>query len=307
MTSALLVEPDPEGGEHATDASPIGTRTPHESGIPPGGRYSDEQSFASEADAHVQLAIGESTRTEANLNLMLRGLQQLVSGVTNANETNLSLLRQLDAARELLAHGHAERMALTRRVRMLEDALACARGDAERERALFIEQEDAFLRELLTDHAREVADLARRLAATAKNSESAEEAESPALEASLPAPEKIEGRTDPAESGAAIAQVKLRAISVSVPEASGERPSVPRPSGPKPPLRQKPDPSTRPLIGYSLSSGEVAEERLEPERKSSRSSIPPPSVPPDTVREPEAAETSADDLAKLRGIDRETP
>jgi hypothetical protein len=31
----------------------------------------------------------------------------------------------------------------------------------------------------------------------------------------------------------------------------------------RPPLKQKPDPSTRPLIGYSLGAGSIRPERLE--------------------------------------------
>jgi hypothetical protein len=34
----------------------------------------------------------------------------------------------------------------------------------------------------------------------------------------------------------------------------------------KPPLKQKPDPSTRPLVGYSLGSDEVAEEVVDVSR-----------------------------------------
>ncbi|HEY8944719.1 MAG TPA: hypothetical protein VIM73_10675 [Polyangiaceae bacterium] len=57
--------------------------------------------------------------------------------------------------------------------------------------------------------------------------------------------------------------------------STGPGPSVSEspPSGPsssKPPLKQKPDPSTRPLIGYSLAGGELLAERLEGARISSR-------------------------------------
>jgi hypothetical protein len=288
MTSALLLESDGDARgseEQAADAGATDARAPHESGIPPGGRYSDGHSYAAEADERVQFAIGESTRTEANLGFMLRGLQQLLNGVANASETNLSLVRQLDAARELLAHGHAERTALTRRVRMLEETLACARGDAERELSIFIEQEDAFLRELLADHASEAADLRRRLTSALENSartasavveapladvtpearETASEIGEVISDIEQAASESDEAAGQP-ESGAVIASVRLRAISVALPEASGERPSS------KPPLKQKPDPSTRPLIGYSLGSGEVAAERIQSERRSSRTS-----------------------------------
>jgi hypothetical protein len=46
----------------------------------------------------------------------------------------------------------------------------------------------------------------------------------------------------------------------------------PRPSS-RPPLKQKPDPSTRPLTGYRLGSDDVAEERIDADRITSR---PPP-------------------------------
>jgi hypothetical protein len=38
---------------------------------------------------------------------------------------------------------------------------------------------------------------------------------------------------------------------------------TPAPSSSKPPLAKKPDPTTRPLVGYSLREGEVAEERIQ--------------------------------------------
>lgn len=49
-------------------------------------------------------------------------------------------------------------------------------------------------------------------------------------------------------------------VSVSAPPAFGAEHSVP---SSRPPLKQKPDPSTRPLIGYSLGGSELAAEQLE--------------------------------------------
>jgi hypothetical protein len=253
MTSALKAQPtidpsadvvpDPFGLEP-------GSSSPRESGFAPRRSFMEERSFAAEADERVQLAIAESAHAEANLNLLLRGLKNLAAGAASVSEANLELSRQLDAARELLAHGQAEQTALKRRVRMLEDALECARGDADRERAFFLQQEDAFLAELLSEHARELDELRRRLEIALANPTPRLEAPSRSTE-TTPEPSTETPRSTP------IAVVRLRA---------------------KPPLKQKPAATTRPLIEYSLGGDQVVEESVAPSRS--------PSQPPDTLREP---------------------
>src|SRR5262249_421826 len=116
------------------------------------------------SDAHAQLALAESVRAEANLSLLLRGLSSLSAGAEAARESNAVLSRELDALRALLARSHAEEMALKHRVLTPEQRHEAAERDAARARAFFIEQEDAFLKELLMDHDREIGALRRQLA-----------------------------------------------------------------------------------------------------------------------------------------------
>src|SRR5689334_15607634 len=77
-------------------------RIPLESGIPPRGP-SPARSFAADADERIQHAPAESARVEANLSLLLRGLQKLVAGGTAIEGSNTALCDELDRARELLA------------------------------------------------------------------------------------------------------------------------------------------------------------------------------------------------------------
>jgi hypothetical protein len=119
--------------------------------------------IAAEAGEHIESALAECTRTEANLGSLLRGLTHLAAGATAAREANTTLLQELDALRELLGQSNEHEMSLRGRVRALEQALETSERDAALARAVLIEQEDLFLAELLTDHEREVARLERRL------------------------------------------------------------------------------------------------------------------------------------------------
>jgi hypothetical protein len=257
------------------DAVHDGATPPRESGMAPRLRFASERTFSAQADDHVQLAVAESAHTEANLSLLLRNAHQLCSGLGADGEAIVSLGRELDAARELLAHGNAEQMALRSRVRMLQEALECARGDADRERALFIEQEDAFLRELLGDHARELSDLRQRLGHAL---------ESPSTRARLEQGDPFPKAQADSDSGALrLGSVRLR--SVYVPQGDPPAPAdtvpappldvtLPPPKSSKPTLRKKPEASTRPLVEYKLSSDQVAEEHLGSSNSTVRSKIP---------------------------------
>jgi hypothetical protein len=238
-----------------TDVDPT-----RESGIPPAGeRWSNERTLAARCDELAELAVAESVRTEANLSLLLRGLHHLQSGAEAARSANASLARELDTLRELLARGHAEEMALKHRVVSLELALDSSKRDAVMSRAFFIDQEDAFLKELLTDHEREVRELRRQLSEAL----SRHPARSPS------APERNETASVP------IGSMRLHPIKLPLPSNSAEITPVsipPRPST-RPPLRAKPDPSTRPLVGYSLGRNDVSEERVRDSKRDSTDEV----------------------------------
>jgi hypothetical protein len=223
-----------------------------ESGIPPArARHPSQRTLVDDADDRVQLALAESTRTEANLGSLLRGLQHLAAGATAARDANLALFHELDVVRTLLGKSNAEERVLRQRVRLLEQSLEWQQQDALRDRQSFIAQEDAFLAELLSEHEREVAELREGLdRATANQTPSA-----------LVTPVSSPPST--------LASLKLRTVRIPFPIPTSEqddaddaeRPTPPRPSS-RPALKRKMDPSTRPLVEYSLGKSEVREERL---------------------------------------------
>ena len=343
-----------------------------ESGIPPAHeRTWAAPTVAAEAGGHIEAALAECTRTEANLGSLLRGLTHLTAGATAAREANEALLQELDTIRQLLGRSNEHELSLRTRVRALEQALENAERDAALARALLIEQEDLFLAELLTDHERELEALERRLlevqsapppalpqapdgvnvpprsdvrdlmhtldelaldGSELPGFEREEQRESTVVPIStMPPPPEFEadaalGRistmppppgfepelsppsqplvvasTDPppprSHDSSRIAMLTLRTISIGpaappltaatspTPDATAEETTAPDAVAAeplsagdeapprhdsKPALRQKPDPSTRPLVGYSLGSEDIAEEIIDTSRLGSR-------------------------------------
>jgi hypothetical protein len=316
-----------------------------ESGIPAAHeRLWASPTVAAEADVHMEAALAECTRAEANLGSLLRGLSHLTAGATAAREANVTLLTELDTMRALLGRSNEFELRLRHRVEMLEQALETAERESFIARALLIEQEDLFLVELLTDHERQIGALERRLAEAQVASERAlmapllpsgiapaqrrseslshlgaldelalegSEFEQGATEegrdsrivpiSTMPPPPDFEGDTGlagplstmpppRAPESRPIATLMLRTISI------GPAPLVQRPASgsesssaeaattdaaPSPAasptrhdsksnLKQKPDPATRPLVGYSLGSDQVAEERIDTSRLGTR-------------------------------------
>jgi hypothetical protein len=312
-------------------------------------RASMPASALSEAEAHLELAIAASARTEAGLGVLSRAVQHLSAGMSSVREANESLTRELGVLHEQLAASHEADLVFRHRAVMLEQALA----RSERERNYLIEQQDGFIVLLLEDHEREIAalrvettrasadgetdevrvardaliaaeeeilrlrmereqlrdDLARaqvqreeaqgivvRIASERdqalielSRTRSSERQRAPLFfRPSEPAPhpvarlelESLPRRSsgpsaDPSPTRASAEPGPGTAPSPEGLPSAGLGPSVsesppPGPSSSKPPLKQKPDPSTRPLIGYSLAGGELLAERLEGARISSR-------------------------------------
>jgi hypothetical protein len=148
---------------------------PHASGVKPAGTHRDVLSAASpvnpsqpppsyrQADDHVQLALAESTHAEANLGLLVRGLQHLLAGAGAARDAHASLSRELGVLREMLSQADEAERAAMARLRDTEEKLDAVQRDAVRERERFIGEEDRFLAELIGDHHSEVAALRAKL------------------------------------------------------------------------------------------------------------------------------------------------
>jgi hypothetical protein len=149
MTSRLGAK---EGSRAPSDTNSTQTgefrSVPHESGIPP-----RPYAHKTETDEALQLALAETARAEANLNLLLRGLQSLTAGLTAMQRSHATLRREIERARRCEAEGWPPGV----QARALADALALARAEAAEERRLLIEQQDAFLSDLLEEHARQIA------------------------------------------------------------------------------------------------------------------------------------------------------
>jgi hypothetical protein len=248
MTSSDRALDSTDKGSESSDWTRHRVTDPQrESGIPPARtRHPAERTLVDESDDHVQLALAESTRTEANLGSLLRGLQHLAAGASAARDANLALFHELEKVRELLGKSNAEERVLRQRLRLLEQTLESEKQDSVRDRASFIAQEDSFLVELMNDHERELAELRARLGA---------------LESAV----SSEALTPVSNPPSTLASIKLRTLKIPMPTPvsdSAELLAPPRPAS-RPPLRQKADPTTRPLVEYSLGKNQVREERLD--------------------------------------------
>lgn len=281
MTSPQIIEPNESAlASNSSESSAwlLAQQRLRESGIPPAHeRVWVRATLASEADDHVEAALAECTRTEANIGALLRGLSHLMAGATAAREANATLLHELDAMRELLGRSNENELTLRCRVQSLERALETAERDAALSRAVLIEQEDLFLAELLTDHERELTALKGALI-EAQNTVARVASAAPISTlppppdfkaetalghiATLPPPPDFSVEAAPPSDVAPHAALTVEAAPITTPAAS----EAPIRRDSKPVLKQKPDPSTRPLVGYSLGEGDVAEEIVDTSR-----------------------------------------
>lgn len=145
--------PAPDG-DSSEEASPdsgnlrVSSKTAHESGIPPARERLARAPETARAIDQLESVLVESTRAEANLGLLLRGLGHLASGAAKAREANAVLLRELETLRERVGRVYENEAVLEQKVRTLQNAVDAA----ARERDSWLRQEDAFLVELLDDH-----------------------------------------------------------------------------------------------------------------------------------------------------------
>ena len=251
-------------GDARDEASPdsgnlrVSQNTAFESGIPPARDRLARNSDTEQALEQLELVLVESTRAEANLGLLLRGLKHLVAGTSAAQEANALLLQELESLRFRVGKVYAHESVLQKRVQLLENAL----DGAARERESWLVQEDAFLVELLDDHEQKLASIARaqdrRLAELDRSMDELRQ-------------QRDIARTEVTrliyERDAAVALLNEPIASTertpSAPPASVIRSPLGSVKLPKPALKSKPDISSRPIVGYSVVHEDVATERSE--------------------------------------------
>jgi hypothetical protein len=248
----------------------VSLNTTHESGIPPARERLARATDSDAALEQLEHVMVESTRAEANLGLLLRGLRHLTTGASAAQEANAVLMQELEGLRARVCKVYESESVLKQRVQMLENTLDVA----ARERAAWLVQEDAFLAGLLDEHEQKLFDVER-----------SHERRLAELDLAL---EEMRLQRDSAR-GEATRLIYERDAAVALlnePLASSERepdtlvppPLKSSPSSSRIPLgsvklppvfKQKPDLASRPLIGYSVNA-EGAEEAIERSRPGAR-------------------------------------
>jgi hypothetical protein len=242
--------------------------TSYESGIPPARDRLARSSDSGAALEQLEQVLVESTRAEANLGLLLRGLRHLTNGASAAQEANAVLMQELDALRTRISKVYESESLLKQRVQSLENALDVA----ARERDAWLLQEDAFLAGLLDEHEQKLFDVGRT-----------HERQLAELDLAL---EEMRLQRDSARSEATrmIYERDAAVALLNEPVAVTERDPSPQPPSsspsasriplgsvklPRPVLKPKPELSSRPLVGYSLTVDDG--ERQERSQPSSRS------------------------------------
>lgn len=251
----------PEGADSNHEPSPdssnlrVSLKTAFESGIPPARERLTRSTDSDAALDQLELVLVESTRAEANLGLLMRGLKHLAAGAGAAQEANAVLVQELEALRARMTKVYESESLLKKRVQTLENAIDAA----ARERESWLVQEDAFLAALLDEHEQKVFELER-----------AQERKLAEMDLAFDElrRERENARTDVMrltyERDAAVALL-------NEPLASTERTPSPSPSPagylgsvklPKPVHKPKPEIASRPVAGYSLVSEDLEEDRL---------------------------------------------
>lgn len=112
----------------------------------------------------IESALRASTKTEATLADLLRTAKFLSASIDAVREANAAVLRELEVLCELVDGEGAERSSLERRIQRLEHLVEETGHDAARDRRFLVEEHDAFIATLVSDHERELRALRERLA-----------------------------------------------------------------------------------------------------------------------------------------------
>jgi hypothetical protein len=247
----------PEGADSKHEPSPdssnlrVSLKTAYESGIPPARERLARSTDSDAALDQLELVLVESTRAEANLGLLMRGLKHLAAGAGAAQEANAVLVQELEALRSRMSKVYESESLLKQRVQTLENVIDVT----TRERESWLVQEDAFLASLLDEHEQKVFELERAQ-------------ERKLAEMDLAFDELQRERENTRTEVMRLTYERDAAVALlNEPVASTER--TPSPVGhlgsvklPKPLLKPKPDIASRPVVGYSLVSDDLEDERL---------------------------------------------
>jgi regulator of replication initiation timing len=256
----------PEGSRSNDEPSPdsgnlrVSLNTAYESGIPPARERLARRTDSDAALEQLELVLVESTRAEANLGLLLRGLKHLTTGAAAAQESNAILAQELEALRQRMGKVYESESLLQKRVQTLENAL----DGAARERESWLVQEDAFLAGLLDEHEQKLFEVERQ-----------HERKLAELDLSF---DELRRQHDNVrtevmrltyERDAAVALLN-EPVAITERTPATNPPSSPSSSGSRlgsvrlpPILKPKPDVSTRPLVGYSMVSDEAGDDLVD--------------------------------------------
>lgn len=250
----------PEGADSNDEPSPdsgnlrVSLKTAYESGIPPARERFARASESNAAIDQLELVLVESTRAEANLGLLMRGLKHLSAGAAAAQEANAVLMQELEALRSRLSKIYESESLLKQRVQSLENAI-----DASvRERESWLVQEDAFLAALLDEHEQKLFDVERQH-------------ERKLAELDLSFDELRRERENARIEVMRLTYERDAAVALlNEPVASTERTPSPSPASAgrlgsvklPPIVKPKPELASRPIAGYSLVN-EQAEDELD--------------------------------------------
>jgi ABC-type transporter Mla subunit MlaD len=113
--------------------------------------------------ARLEAAMAASARTEAALGDLLRTAKFLSASIGAVRNANAELVRELEVICSVVDGAGAERAQLERRILRLERVLEETAREASSERQYLVEDHDAFIATLVTDHERELARLRERL------------------------------------------------------------------------------------------------------------------------------------------------
>lgn len=261
----------PHGPESSDEPAPdsgnlrVSQNTAHESGIPPARERLARRTDSDAALEQLELVLVESTRAEANLGLLSRGLKHLAAGAAAAQEANAVLAQELEGLRERMGKVYERETLLQQRVQTLENALDAA----ARERESWLVQEDAFLAGLLDEHEQKLFELGRLNERKLAEMDLAFDELRRSHDAA-----KTEVQRLTYERDAAVALLNEPASTPELTPSPSPSPTSSARLGsmklPKPILKPKPDVSSRPLVGYSMAGDQVAEEYVDQSRPTSR-------------------------------------
>lgn len=252
---------------------------PHESVTiaPPAPNFEDRRrhaapvpSLSSDGDQHFRAALDAGSRAGSSLSELSRIVAELSGGLGGARLANEQLVQELSTLRAMLGPATEQQLSLSQRVAQVEQQLADAGIEAERERRFLTEQHDEFIASLLDEHEEalrarteqgDTADLRAEVSELAQKLVQAESARSRA-EAECARAREAQGLAQ-AERDAAQARAErrererdeLRAEASQLRARLGTHRSAS--TTPPPPLTSSRPPSLRPPLALQLDAGEL--------------------------------------------------